>query len=131
MKKFNKVVDFIAGNMVLLTIIVAVFCLAKPEAVIPFAKVKIGSLSITNVLLMVIMFGMGITLKADDFKLILKRPFEVLAGIVGQFADHLVALPCAVGNNNSSDMRLYYSFNICQENGRRKRKIRETGLKLI
>lgn len=83
MKKFNKVVDFIAGNMVLLTIIVAVFCLAKPEAVIPFVKVKIGSLSITNVLFMVIMFGMGTTLKADDFKLILKRPFEVLAGIVG------------------------------------------------
>lgn len=82
--------------MVLLAIIVAVFCLAKPEAVIPFAKVKIGSLSITNVLLMVIMFGMGTTLKADDFKLILKRHFEVLAGIVGQFADHLVALPCAV-----------------------------------
>lgn len=52
MKNFNKVVDFIAGNMVLLTIIVTVFCLAKPEAVIPFAKVKIGSLSITNVLLM-------------------------------------------------------------------------------
>ena len=83
MKKFNKVVDFIAGNMVLLTIIVAVFCFAKPEAVIPFAKVKIDSLSITNVLLMVIMFGMGTTLKADDFKLILKSPFEVLAGIVG------------------------------------------------
>ena len=82
MKKFDKVVDFIAGNMVLLNIIVAVFCLAKPEAVISFAKVKIGSLSITNVLLMVIMFGMGTTLKADDFKLILKRPFEVLAGIV-------------------------------------------------
>lgn len=130
MKKFNEVVDFIAGNMALLTIIVAVFCLAKPEAVIPFAKVKIGSLSITNVLLMVIMFGMGTTLKADDFKLILKRPFEVFRYSRSVCRPSRCTSLCC-GNNNSSDMWLYYSLNICQKDGCGKCKIRKTGLKLI
>ena len=86
MKAFNKLVDLIAGNMALLTIVVAAFCLFKPEVVIPFAGIKFGNTSITNALLMVIMFGMGTTLRVDDFKLVLQRPVDVLAGIVGQFA---------------------------------------------
>ena len=38
-----------------------------------------------NYLLMVIMFGMGLTLKLDDFKVVFTRPRDVLAGCVAQF----------------------------------------------
>ncbi len=85
MKQFNKVVDFIAGNMALLIIIASAFCIFKPEAVMPVATIKFGSISITNAFLMVIMFGMGTTLKMDDFRLILKRPLDVCIGVVAKF----------------------------------------------
>ena len=38
-----------------------------------------------NYLLMVIMFGMGLTLKLDDFKVVFTRPRDVLVGCVAQF----------------------------------------------
>lgn len=85
MNRFNKVVDFIAGNMALLIIIASAFCIFKPEVVMPVATIKFGSISITNAFLMVIMFGMGTTLKTDDFKLILKRPLDVCIGVVAKF----------------------------------------------
>ena len=85
MKQFNKVVDFIAGNMALLIIIASAFCIFKPEAVMPVATIKFGSISITNAFLMVIMFGMGTTLKMDDFRLILKRPLDVCIGVIAKF----------------------------------------------
>ena len=82
MKQFNKVVDFIAGNMALLIIIASAFCIFKPEAVMPVATIKFGSISITNAFLMVIM---GTTLKMDDFRLILKRPLDVCIGVIAKF----------------------------------------------
>lgn len=85
MKQFNKVVDFIAGNMALLIIIASAFCIFKPEVVMPVATIKFGSISITNAFLMVIMFGMGTTLKMDDFRLILKRPLDVCIGVIAKF----------------------------------------------
>ncbi|QIK71793.1 bile acid:sodium symporter family protein [Propioniciclava coleopterorum] len=39
-----------------------------------------------NTLLMVIMFGMGLTLKVSDFKLVLTRPLPILIGVVAQYA---------------------------------------------
>lgn len=85
MKVFNKIVDFIAGNMALLIILSSLFCIFKPEVVLPAAQIKFGSISITNAFLMIIMFGMGTTLKVDDFKLILKRPLDVFTGVAGKF----------------------------------------------
>ncbi len=38
-----------------------------------------------NYLLMVVMFGMGLTLKLDDFKAVFTRPIEVVIGCVAQF----------------------------------------------
>ena len=43
------------------------------------------SLSWINYLLMIIMFGMGLTLKFDDFKLVFIRPKDVIIGCVAQF----------------------------------------------
>ena len=38
-----------------------------------------------SILLGIVMFGMGLTLKAKDFSEVVKRPFDVLIGILGQF----------------------------------------------
>ena len=43
------------------------------------------SLSWINYLLMIIMFGMGLTLKFEDFKLVFTRPKDVIIGCVAQF----------------------------------------------
>lgn len=38
-----------------------------------------------SILLGIVMFGMGLTLRAKDFSEVVKRPFDVLIGILGQF----------------------------------------------
>lgn len=38
-----------------------------------------------NTLLMIVMFGMGLTLKLEDFKLVFTRPKDILLGCVAQF----------------------------------------------
>ena len=38
-----------------------------------------------NYLLMVVMFGMGLTLKLDDFKLVFTRPKDIIVGCLAQF----------------------------------------------
>lgn len=43
------------------------------------------SLNWINYLLMIIMFGMGLTLKFDDFKLVFTRPKDVIIGCIAQF----------------------------------------------
>lgn len=47
---------------------------------------KVGGVPMLNLLLALIMFGMGMTLKPDDFILIVKRPADVILGVVAQFA---------------------------------------------
>lgn len=53
---------------------------------VPFLAKNFPSLGLVNILLMIIMFGMGMTLKGDDFKLILRRPGDVLIGVLSQYA---------------------------------------------
>ena len=48
---------------------------------VPFMGQYFSSLGFVNLLLGVIMFGMGMTLRAEDFALILRRPGDVLVGI--------------------------------------------------
>ncbi|HYE39611.1 MAG TPA: bile acid:sodium symporter family protein, partial [Ramlibacter sp.] len=38
-----------------------------------------------TVLLGIVMFGMGLTLSKDDFREVLRRPVDVLIGVLGQF----------------------------------------------
>ena len=57
----------------------AVAALLAPST---FAPLGLG----VNYALMVIMFGMGLTLTLPDFALVLKRPLPVIAGVAFQFA---------------------------------------------
>ena len=52
---------------------------------VPFMGQYFSSLGFVNLLLGVIMFGMGMTLRAEDFALILRRPRDVLVGICSQY----------------------------------------------
>ena len=38
-----------------------------------------------NTLLMVVMFGMGLTLKEEDFRMVIRRPQDILIGCIAQF----------------------------------------------
>ena len=76
MKRLCKWISDYLGVLVLLS---AVAALLWPEA--------IGRLKPTliNPLLGVIMFGMGLTLKAEDFRVVFSRPRDVLIGCLSQF----------------------------------------------
>ena len=76
MKRFCKFVSDYMGVLVLLSALAA---LLFPDTV--------GHLKprLINPLLGVIMFGMGLTLKAEDFKVVFSRPKAVLVGCLAQF----------------------------------------------
>lgn len=68
-------------------IIIIVFMLggfAIPEE-FKWVMGKVAGIPVLTLLLGIIMFGMGMTLKLEDFALVLKRPKDVLLGVVAQF----------------------------------------------
>lgn len=78
MKTLEKISDFVSRNMALLALAVAIVALIVPGA-FKWAVPQI------TMLLGVVMFGMGMTLRVDDFKEIFKRPRDVLIGLLAQF----------------------------------------------
>ena len=65
--------------MAVLVLLAAVVALVVPSA---FSGIKP---TVINPLLGVIMFGMGMALKLDDFKIVFSRPKDVIIGCVAQF----------------------------------------------
>lgn len=47
--------------------------------------VQCGKDGVVNNLLGIVMFGMGLTLKPEDFKVVFSRPKDVIIGCVAQF----------------------------------------------
>ena len=98
MKTVNRVADVFNKNLALLAILVAAFALLVPSlwvsmaggvsinlAWVPIMGTYFPKLGFINILLSIIMFGMGMTLKSDDFALILRRPLDVLVGVCSQY----------------------------------------------
>ncbi len=98
MKTINRVADLLNKNLALLAILTAVFALLVPAfwvalagsvsinfAWAPVLGTYFPKMSFVNLLLGIIMFGMGMTLRAEDFALILRRPRDVLIGIFSQY----------------------------------------------
>ena len=75
----KRICDFIARWMGVLVLATAVLALWKPQ---PLATVNMG---IINPMLGLIMFGMGLTLSASDFRVVLQRPLDIVVGSVSQF----------------------------------------------
>lgn len=98
MKTVNRVADVLNKNLAALSVAVAVFALFVPTfwkslsalvnidlRWVPFMGDYFPKLGFVNLLLGLIMLGMGMTLTTQDFILIMKRPRDVLIGVTSQF----------------------------------------------
>lgn len=75
----KQLCKFISDYMGVLVLAAAVVALVVPSA---FSGIKP---TVINPLLGVIMFGMGMALKLEDFKIVLSRPKDVIIGCLAQF----------------------------------------------
>ncbi len=76
MKKFCR---YISDYMGVLVLVVAVFAFLFPEALRGVRP------TVINYLLGLVMFGMGLTLNLQDFKIVFSRPKDVIIGCLAQF----------------------------------------------
>jgi BASS family bile acid:Na+ symporter len=79
MKVLKKISDFFGKYMAIIVIVVAAIALFSPST-LSFIKT-----SYVNTLLGIVMFGMGLTLKPNDFKVVFSRPKDVIIGCIAQF----------------------------------------------
>ena len=79
MKVMEKIGEYFGRFMALIVLAVAALALFVPQS-----SLWIDT-SWVNYLLMVIMFGMGLTMKPKDFALVITRPKEILIGCAAQF----------------------------------------------
>lgn len=79
MSKIEKISDFIIKYMAII-----VFFIAALALLIPNTSLWIKT-SWINCLLMIVMFGMGLTIKPSDFVLIFSAPKDVIIGCFAQF----------------------------------------------
>lgn len=78
MKVLNLISDLAGRYFAVLVIAVAVIAFVVPDQ---FLWLN----SYITILLGIVMFGMGLTLKAVDFKLVLTKPIPVIIGVAAQF----------------------------------------------
>lgn len=79
MNKIEKINNFTGKYMAAIILVVAVVSLFFPKH---FLIIKT---SYINYLLMIIMFGMGLTLKSKDFVLIFSHPKDIILGTLAQY----------------------------------------------
>lgn len=79
MKTLEKISDFFGKYMAFIVLIVAAAALFVPSTCLWIQT------SWVNYLLMIVMFGMGLTLKLEDFKLVFTRPKDIIVGCISQF----------------------------------------------
>ena len=75
----KKLCHYISEYMGVLVLAAAVTALVMPSV---FSGIKP---TVINPLLGIIMFGMGMALKPDDFRIVISRPRDVIVGCVAQF----------------------------------------------
>ncbi len=75
----KKVSDFIGRNMAWIVLVIAATALLLPGTCLWIQTKWI------NYLLMIVMFGMGLTMKLSDFAVVFKRPGNVIIGCAAQF----------------------------------------------
>ena len=80
MKTLAKISDFTGKYMAIIALAVAIVALVFPGPVSSVVKT-----SYVNILLGIVMFGMGMTLKLSDFKVVFTKPKAVIVGILSQF----------------------------------------------
>ena len=78
MKKIGKAASFRTRYISIIILIFSAFVFWKPEG---FG----WATNYTSIFLGVAMFGMGLTIRAEDFKIVFSRPKEILAGCLAQY----------------------------------------------
>ena len=79
MKVIVKISEFFGKFMALIVLAVAALALFVPQSSLWIDTAWV------NYLLMIVMFGMGLTMKPKDFALVFKRPKDILIGCAAQF----------------------------------------------
>ena len=79
MKVLEKISDFFGKYMAIIVLVVAALALFAPGTCLWIQT------SWVKYLLMIVMFGMGLTLKLEDFKLVFTRPKDIIIGCLAQF----------------------------------------------
>ena len=75
----KRISDFVGKYMAIIVLVVAALALFVPKSCLWIQT------SWINYLLMVVMFGMGLTLKFSDFAVVFKRPKDIIIGCIAQF----------------------------------------------
>ncbi len=75
----KRVSDFVGKYMAIIVLVIAALALFVPVSCLWIQT------SWVNYLLMIVMFGMGLTLKPSDFVVVFKRPKDVIIGCIAQF----------------------------------------------
>ena len=78
MRTLEQLSNFVSRYMAFFVILIAGIALVQPwtfKWTVPWITILLG----------IVMFGMGMTLRFEDFKLVLQRPRDVFIGTVAQF----------------------------------------------
>ena len=92
MKTLEKISGWAGKYMAIIALLVAIIALVFPDPVKGVIKT-----SYVNTLLGIVMFGMGMTLKLSDFKVVFTKPKAVITGILSQFIIEAVVLSTVGG----------------------------------
>ena len=79
MKALEKISSFTGKYMAIIVLAIAALALFVPASL---TWVKTGWI---NYLLMIVMFGMGLTMNPGDFKIVFTRPKDIIIGCLAQF----------------------------------------------
>ena len=77
--EMKKVSEFVGKYMAVIVLVIAALALFVPKTCLWIQT------SWINYLLMIVMFGMGLTLKPKDFAIVFKRPKDIIIGCIAQF----------------------------------------------
>ena len=78
-RKMKKVSEFIGKYMAIIVLAVALLALFVPGSCLWIQTKWV------NYLLMIVMFGMGLTMKAQDFAVVFAKPRDMVIGCIAQF----------------------------------------------
>ncbi|MFT5871563.1 MAG: BASS family bile acid:Na+ symporter [Clostridium sp.] len=81
MKKIAKLISKYFGFIIILFMLLGFMT----PGLFKWVTSKIAGQSVITILLGIIMFGMGMTLSVNDFKIVLKRPLDIFKGTLAQF----------------------------------------------
>lgn len=97
----KRIADIISKNIAIVVLLSAIVALFFPSL---FAFIRP---SYINILLGIVMFGMGLTLNLSDFKVVFSRPKDVIVGCAAQFTIMpLVAILLVKGFGLSDDLAI-------------------------